>query len=57
MHESWWSILTDPSHLIAETIINVISELIMFTAGYFLGRKKIWDQIHKQFDKEHDITH
>ena len=56
-HETWWSILTDPNHLIAESIVGVVEEVIVFTAGYFLGRKKIWNRIHKQFDKEHDITH
>ena len=57
MKESWWSILTDPNHLIAEAIISVVGEVITFTVGYFLGRKKIWEKIHKQFDKEHDIVH
>lgn len=56
-HETWWTILTDPNHLIAESIVTVIEETAIFVLGYFLGRKKIWKRIHKQFDKEHDIKH
>lgn len=56
-HETWWTILTDPNHLVAETIVSVVEEVIVFGLGYYFGRKKIWQRIHKQFDKEHDIHH
>jgi len=56
-HETWFSILTDPNHLIAESIVTIVEELVVFVLGYYLGRKKIWQKIHKQFDKEHDIEH
>jgi len=56
-HETWFSILTDPNHLIAESIVTIVEELVVFVLGYYLGRKKIWQKIHKQFDKEHNIEH
>ena len=56
-HETWFSILTDPNHLIAESIVTIVEELVIFVLGYYLGRKKIWQKIHKQFDKEHNIEH
>ena len=56
-HETWWTILSDPNHLIAESIVGIIEEVIVFTIGYYFGRKKIWKKIHDRFDKEHDIKH
>jgi len=56
-HETWWTILTDPNHLIAESIVGFVEELIVFSIGYYFGRNKIWKKIHKQFDEEHDIKH
>ena len=56
-HETWWHILSDPNHLIAESIVTIVEELVVFVLGYYLGRKKIWQKIHKQFDKEHNIEH
>ena len=56
-HETWWTILTDPNHLIAESIVGFVEEIIVLVIGYYLGRNKIWDKIHKQFDKEHEIEH
>jgi len=56
-HETWWTILTDPNHLIAEAIVGFVEELLVLGIGYALGRKKIWQKIHKQFDEEHNIEH
>jgi hypothetical protein len=56
-HETWWTILTDPNHLIAESIVGFVEEIIVLVIGYYLGRNKIWNKIHKQFDKEHQIEH
>jgi hypothetical protein len=56
-HETWWTILTDPNHLIAESIVGFVEEIIVLVIGYYLGRNKIWNKIHKQFDKEHEIEH
>ena len=56
-HETWWTILTDSNHLIAESIVGFVEEIIVLVIGYYLGRNKIWDKIHKQFDKEHEIEH
>ena len=55
--ETWWSILSDPNHIIAESIITIVEELVVFGVGYYFGRKKIWQKIHDRFDKEHDIKH
>lgn len=55
--ETWFTILTDPNHIIAEVIISIVMEIITFTLGYVFARKKIWNKIHDMFDKEHGVTH
>jgi len=56
-HETWWSILTDPNHLVAESIVSFVEEVLVFAIGYYFGRKRIWQKIHDRFDKEHNINH
>jgi len=56
-HETWWTILSDPNHIIAEVIISIAMEIVTFAIGYFFARKKIWQKIHNQFDREHNIKH
>ena len=57
IHETWWTILKDPNHLIAEGIVSFVEEVLVFVVGYYLGRKRIWQKIHDRFDREHDIEH
>jgi len=55
--ETWWTILSDPNHIIAEVIISIIMEIVTLSLGYVFARKKIWQKLHELFDREHDITH
>jgi len=57
MHETWWTVLTDPNHIIAESIVNLIEEIITFTIGYWFAKKKVWKKIHEKFDREHGLKH
>jgi len=56
-HETWWTILSDPNHIIAEVIISIAMEIITFVLGYQIAKRKIWQKIHERFDKEHGVTH
>ena len=57
MHETWWSILTDPNHIIAELIIGLIEEFLLFILGYYWIKKRIWRRLHDKFDKDHGLKH
>jgi len=57
MHETWWTVLTDPNHIIAEAIVNLIEEIITFTIGYWFAKKKVWKKIHEKFDRDHGLKH
>ena len=57
MHETWWSILTDPDHIIAELIIGLVEEVGLFLLGYWWAKKRMWKKLHDKFDREHGLSH
>lgn len=62
MTETWISILTDPNHIIAEIIINLIFDGLIIALGYGIIVKKIIfpylrKNIHKYIDGKHNIQH
>lgn len=60
--ETWYTIVTDPNHIIAEVIINIVFDLLIITLGYGIIIKKIvipylQKNIHKYVDSKHNVTH
>jgi hypothetical protein len=60
--ETWWTVFTDPNHVIAELMWTLIQDGFI---GFFLygivWKKmvlpKLHRDIHEEIDKEHSITH
>jgi hypothetical protein len=62
MQETWWSITTDPNHIIAELLFNLIFDGLILAVGYGIIIKKIVfpylrKNIHKYIDGKHNIEH
>lgn len=63
MHqETWIDIVTDPNHIIAEVIINIVFDLLIITLGYGIIIKKfviphLRKNIHKYVDDKHGVVH
>lgn len=60
--ETWWSVTTDPNHIIAELIFNLIFDGLIITLGYGIIIKKIVmphlrKNIHKYIDTKHNVEH
>ena len=60
--ETWFSIFTDPNHIVAELLWTVIQDVVIVWLLYGVVFKKtilpkIRKDIHKEIDKEHNITH
>jgi hypothetical protein len=61
-NETWLTILTDPNHIIAEIIINLLFDGLIITIGYGIIIKKIVlpylrKNIHKYVDDKHGVAH
>jgi hypothetical protein len=62
MTETWWGIVTDPNHIIAEVIINILFDGLIIALGYGIIIKKVVmpylrKNIHKYIDDRHDMKH
>lgn len=58
MHETWWTIVTDPNHILAELAWNLIFDVLIITLGYGIIIKKIvLPKIHKYIDDKHGVKH
>jgi hypothetical protein len=59
MHEeTWWAIFSDPNHIIAELLWNIIQDGVVIFLGYKLFWKKyVYPKMHARFDKEHGLEH
>jgi hypothetical protein len=56
--ETWWAIATDPNHIVAEIIWNIVFDGLIIAVGYgILVKKLILPKIHKYIDDKHDIKH
>lgn len=61
-HETWWSIFSDPNHIIAELLWTVIQDgLVIWLFYNVIFKKYVLPKIHKavhhEIDKEHGIVH
>jgi hypothetical protein len=61
-HETWWSIFSDPSHIIAELLWTIIQDI--FVVGLFykyickrVVLPRLTSSVHKEIDREHGISH
>lgn len=62
MNESFWAILTDPAHMMAELVSSAVWDLVVITLLYQLLWKRWiapkWTaRIHKEIDTEHGVIH
>jgi hypothetical protein len=62
MQETWISIVTDPNHIVAEVIINILFDGLVIALGYGIIVKKIVlpylrKNIHKYIDQRHNVEH
>jgi hypothetical protein len=58
MKETWWGILSDPNHIVAELVWNLIFDLLIISIGYGIIIKKIiLPKIHKYIDDKHGVKH
>jgi hypothetical protein len=60
--ETWWSVATDPNHIIAELIFNLVFDGLIIALGYGIIIKKVImpylrRNIHKYIDTKHNVTH
>ena len=60
--ETWWSIVTDPNHIVAEIIWNIIFDGLIIALGYGIIIKKfvlpyLRKNIHKYIDDRHLVEH
>jgi hypothetical protein len=60
--ETWFSIFTDPNHIIAELAWTAIQDVVIVWFLYGIVFKKtilpkIRKDIHQEIDQEHNITH
>lgn len=60
--ETWWSIATDPNHIIAELLWTVIFDglIVWFLYGIVFKKyllPKLRRDIHAEIDEEHGIEH
>lgn len=56
--ETWWSIFTDPHHIIAELAWTLIQDIVFGFLIYKLAWKKhIYPHLQNKFDKAHDDKH
>jgi len=61
-HDTWWSIFTDPNHIVAELMWTVIQDVII---GWLLYRvvfkkfilPKITHKVHNEIDTAHGYNH
>jgi hypothetical protein len=58
MKETWWSIFTDPNHVIAELLWTLIQDVIIVFIGYkIIWKKWVMPKVHAKFDKDHGLSH
>jgi len=62
MTETWINIVTDPNHIIAEVIINIVFDTVIIALGYGIIIKRVVipylrKNIHKYVDDKHGVTH
>lgn len=58
MSETWIDIVTDPNHIIAEVVWNIIFDVLIIALGYgILIKKIVLPKIHKYIDDKHDVKH
>lgn len=58
MHETWWELVTDPNHIVAELLWNLVFDVLFVTVLYgVVWKKVILPKLHAQFDKQHGLTH
>lgn len=62
MHETWWSIATDPDHIIAELLWSLVFDVffVAFLWGVVWKRlllPKLRRDIHREIDAEHGVDH
>jgi hypothetical protein len=62
MTETWFTIFTDPNHIIAELLWTLIQDVVLGWLLYGVVFKKhllpkLRKDIHKEIDKEHNIVH
>ena len=60
--ETWIDIVTDPNHIIAEVIINIVFDGLIIALGYGIIVKKVVmpylrRNIHKYIDTKHNMEH
>ncbi|CAB4242274.1 hypothetical protein UFOVP222_91 [uncultured Caudovirales phage] len=60
--ETWWSVTTDPNHIIAELIFNLVFDGLIIALGYGIIIKKVImpylrKNIHKYIDTKHNVIH
>jgi hypothetical protein len=59
--QDYWSVQTDPAHLLSELGFSILFEAIQAVVIYVLWRKVIkprwFAQAHEQFDAAHGLTH
>jgi hypothetical protein len=54
--KSYWGILSDPAHLLAEITIEVVSATLGFIIGFLPGRR-IWNRWVARHDEQHHAGH
>jgi hypothetical protein len=60
--ETWLSIATDPNHIIAELLFNLVFDGLIIALGYGILIKKIVlpylsKNIHRYVDSKHNVEH
>jgi hypothetical protein len=57
-NETWWSIFTDPHHIIAELAWTLIQDVIFgFVLYKMVWKKIVYPKLHAKFDKDHGLEH
>ena len=61
-NETWFDIVTDPNHIIAEIIINILFDGLIIALGYGIIIKKVVmpylrKNIHRYVDDKHGVVH
>jgi hypothetical protein len=58
MTETWWSIFTDPNHIVAELLWTLLQDILIGWLLYgVLWKKVMLPKIHAKFDEQHGLTH
>lgn len=54
---TWWEIITDPHHVLADIIMNTVYEVILLLVVYKLLYKQLYRKLRKKIENESETAH